>query len=455
MSNTDTCESFIPCDRSELIELCLNDSNFDEEQQQQFRDFCHILTAYYHFQFHSVSEKIKHNFSYFNPDEEKTIIKKNKEKNDQISPELIHDRKITLLKSFREILEQANYTEVSKKQLLDAFTQQSILKLDTVVNFSDFEDMVCYYRGNIRKTIEIKKWFGLKTVEREIDVLERVALLIKFKNLDEIEDEDIKQSKFESENIYVYLYKNLPKYDLEYIFPNIKIKMNAKDRFILIASAIGAAVPIVLRILPRLLLIIAIIFFVTTGKVPFKQVNVTDKDVSDFIPILLTSLSLLFTFGGFAFKQYLTYKNKHIKFQKDITETLFFRQLGVSLGVFQSIIDEAEEEECKEIILVYYHLLTSEKPLTAQQLDRKIELWLEENIGCQIDFDIESTINDLREIKGKIINNQGSLNEDDQQRSEVSLVNVTEGGYCRALSLDQAKEVIDYTWDNLFEYANN
>ena len=40
--------------------------------------------------------------------------------------------------------------------------------------------------------------------------------------------------------------------------------------------------------------------------------------------------------------------------------------------------DAAEEEETKEIILVYYHLLTSPDPLTPAQLDDRIERWMEE-----------------------------------------------------------------------------
>ncbi len=475
MTEVDNRESFIPCDRNQLIELCLENSNFNQEDKQQFRDFCKILTAYYHFKFHSLSEELKHSFTYFNPEEEieekqereqreKKFSHKNDQQNNDVDSELIHHHKINLLKSFRELLTQANYSEVSQKQLHRAFDETSILKLDTVVDFEEFEDMVCYYRGQNNKTIVRKKWFGLKTVTEQIKVLQRVALLIKFKNSEseeeekqELKEEEKKEEKidnlkFDPDKIYVYLYKNIPTYDLEFIFPNVKIKMNTKDRVILIVSALGAGIPMLLRILPRLLLVVGVVLFLLTGNVPFKGVSVTKEDVNNILPILLTSVSLLFTFGGFALKQYLGYKNKQIKFQKDVTETLFFRQLGVSLGVFQSIIDEAEEEECKEIILVYYHLLTSSEPLTAEQLDRKIELWLEENIGYQIDFDIESTIDSLREIKGKLINTQ---DQNQQKLSEISLVKVDNDGCCQALSLDQAKEVIDYTWDNLFEYANS
>ena len=445
-------ESFIPYSRQELIELCLIDSDFTEEKKQKFRDFCEILIAYYHFKFHSLSEKLKANFAFFNPEQE---IGNEESKNDPLQQELIYQNKIQLLKDFRQLLEKANYTEVSQSNLANAFKKRTLLKLDTVVDFNDFEEMVCYYRGDIDTTIQEKKWFGFKKVPLRIDILQRVALLIKFKNIEHFETDKIDKLKFDPGKVYIYLYKNIPKYDLNFIFPNVKIKMTLKDRLILIASAVGAAIPMLVKILPRLLLIIGIILFVITGDVPFKQVNVTREDINNFMPILVTSMSLLVAFGGFSVKQYLSYKNKQIKFQKDVTETLFFRQLGINLGVFQSLIDEGEEEECKEIILVYYHLLISKKALTTEEIDDHIEHWLDKKIGCKIDFDIKNTIISLTHIKGKIIKNKELLNNEFFNKKEQSLVTLTSDGYCQALSLEQAKEVIDYTWDHLFHYAND
>ena len=99
------------------------------------------------------------------------------------------------------------------------------------------------------------------------------------------------------------------------------------------------------------------------------------------MPILVATLSLGMALGGFAFKQYSNYKSKRIKFQKDVTETLFFKNLGNNDSVFQTFIDLAEEEECKEIILVYYHLLTSENSLKPEELDARIEAWMQKKAG--------------------------------------------------------------------------
>ena len=60
-------EAFIPYSRQEIIELCIADG-IAAESQQDFRDFCNILIAYYHFKLHRDLEDLKSNFVPFNPD---------------------------------------------------------------------------------------------------------------------------------------------------------------------------------------------------------------------------------------------------------------------------------------------------------------------------------------------------------------------------------------------------
>lgn len=74
-------ESFIPYNRQQLIEFCLEDSDFSEAKKQSFRDFCDILAAYYHFKFHYLLENLKTNFTYFNPDKE---LENNKSENNLV-----------------------------------------------------------------------------------------------------------------------------------------------------------------------------------------------------------------------------------------------------------------------------------------------------------------------------------------------------------------------------------
>jgi len=378
-------EAFIPYRRTDLIELCIEDGQLSADDLPKFREFCQILSAYYHFYFHHTLERLKDNYAPFNPDAEtKSRIQPNPTQLTEMETELVED--------FSQLLEQANYFPLSADSLHRAFEEGSLIELKTDVDFNDFERMVCYCRGDIYKVTYTKKWF--KKVPQTIDIFERVALLIKFKDSNYFESKKNQQNKlnFFPGKGYVYLYKNVPKFDLEFLFPNVKISMTLKDRLILGIPAIGAAIPLLLRVLPQLILIAAVILFIIFGPSGLEYVPANEEDVKNIMPALIASLSLLVTLGGFAFKQYNNYKSKQIKFQKNVTETLFFRNLAVNVGVFQSLIDAAEEEECKEIILVYYHLLTNQEPMTPEQLDNKIEAWMDRKFNTKIDFDISGPL---------------------------------------------------------------
>ncbi|MDE5079028.1 MAG: hypothetical protein O4861_00675 [Trichodesmium sp. St16_bin4-tuft] len=99
--------------------------------------------------------------------------------------------------------------------------------------------------------------------------------------------------------------------------------------------------------------------------------------------------------------------------------------------------------------MVYYHLLTSNTSLTPEQLDNKIEVWMEKKFDSKIDFDIDGPLKNLAQIKGKIISD--SKNED--QIPDVSLLRYDENGCCQVLSIDNGKKLIDHIWDNLFIYT--
>ncbi|NER05261.1 MAG: DUF3754 domain-containing protein, partial [Okeania sp. SIO3C4] len=286
-----------------------------------------------------------------------------------------------------------------------------------------------------------------------IDIFERVALLIKCQNTEDTDssENDGEESHLSPHKIYISLYKNIPKNDIEFLFPNVKVSMTLKDRLMLVVPAIGAAVPIVLRIVPQLLLIIGVIVFLAFGPSYVEKLNLraNPEDVRNMTGVLLASSSLLITLGGFCFKQYSKYKTKQIKFQKQVTDTLFFNNIANNVGVFQTLIDDAEEEECKEIILVYYHLLTSNTYLTPEQLDDKIEAWMEQKFDTKIDFDIHGPLNNLANIQGKIVRD----GEDEDEISDIPLLSYDENGCCRVLPLHEAKQLIDYIWDNAFDYA--
>lgn len=440
MASYEDREAYIPYCRNDVIELCLEEGKLSESQAQQFREFCHLLAAYYHFKFHTYLERVKYNYSPFNPD----LATKQRY---QPSPQQLQNMEDSLLQDFRYILERANYIEIPLASLKRAMTERSLVDVKTDVDFNDFEQISCYCRGDIYKSIEEGKFFWKKT--KTINLFERVALLIKFKSKRYFleKGEKLEKLNFTPGNIYIDLYKNIPKYDLELLFPNIKISMTWKDRLLFGVPAVGAAVPVVLKAVPKITVIIGAILFFAFGTTSLLGISVSQQDVQDIMPVLAAVLSLSIILGGFAFKQYSKYKSKHIEFRKTVTDTLFFKNLANNATVFQCLIDAAEEEECKEIFLAYYQLLISETPLTPKQLDDRVEAWMQEKFNTKIDFDINGPIKNLAGISGKVEKQNGEW-------QETPLLWKDEQERCQVLSLEDAKHLVDYIWDHIFSYSH-
>ncbi|MBX2862242.1 MAG: DUF3754 domain-containing protein [Leptolyngbyaceae cyanobacterium MAG.088] len=435
-------EAFIPYPRKDIIKLCLADGRLDKESAEAFQSFCEILTAFYHFQFHSTLETIKENYRVFDPNAEVQPL---------YEPSLSDYEQMgkTVIQTFEHTLEQANYYPVTESTIHQALNNRSLINLKTDVDFSDFEQLLCYYRGDIDQSITVKKLFFWKA-EQTVDILERLVLLIQFKGEGHFQAKE-KQNKrkrnkgerqFTPGKMYVYFYKNIPKLDMDLLFPNVQTSMTLRDQMMLAVPAIGAAIPVLLKALPNILILVAAILLTLNAGSALDSIDVEEEQARNIMPVLVATLTFVIALGGFAVKQYSQYKNKKIKFQKDVTDTLFFKNLANNAGVFQMLVDIAEEEECKEIILVYYHLLTSPKPLSPQELDANIEAWITEKTGAVINFDIHGPLQNLQRLRGFT----GSV------KTEKSLLEYDDQGCCHVLTLQEATEVLDYLWDNAFRY---
>ena len=437
-------EAFIPYSRQDIIDICLSDGQLDHEEQQKFRDFCTLISAYYHFQFHSLLEEVKSNYAPFNPDLSTKSLQ-------TISTEQKKVMQQQLVETFERILTKANYFPLPAEVLEKALNEQSLIQLHTEIDFDDFEEVICYCQGDYFQDVTINKWFS--QVLKEVDIYERVIILLKFKQQNQATKKSkpyLEKLEVSPDLIYIYLYKNIPKYDLDFLFPNVQTSMTLSDRLMFIIPAIGAAIPAIFKIFPQLAFIIAVVAFAISGVELWETLQITEEDLKNLMPIIIAALSLIITLGGFTFRQYSNYQNKLLKFQLSVSDTLFFRNLAINAGVLSSVVDAAEEEECKEIILVYYHLLTSKETLTPRKLDEKIESWMECKLGTKIDFDIENTLEELTQIRGKVIH----PGDNEEEVQEVSLLSYDYLGNCQIKTLNEALMVVDYLWDRAFLYSS-
>jgi len=432
-------EAFIPLRRSELVELCLADGLLDGSAAVQFREFCEILAAFYHFRGHTLLEQLKDQYAPFNPDADtRPLSPPAAEQLPQLAARVAED--------FSRLLAMANYQPLTKQALEQAFEVTSLIPLQTKVDFDDFDQVLFFYRGEGEETVTFRRLMRNRVMQ--IDNFQRVAVLLKFRDQDHFaaKQRRLEGLGFVPGKIYLYLYKNIPRNDLELLFPNVEVSMNWKDRLMLLVPALGAAIPLILKVLPSLGLLVAAILLVTMGPEITARFGYKSDGASSLYPLLVALLSIGAALGGFAAHQYTKYKSKRLMFLKKVTDTLFFKNLVSNEGVLYSLTDAAEEELCKEAILVYYHLLTAAAPLTRVQLDQQIERWMQGSFSARIDFDIDKTLQNLLELQADLSAGAG--------RQPCSLLTRLPDGGLRVLALAEAKLLIDHIWDHAFEYAN-
>ena len=417
-------ESFIPLRRYDVVELCAQ----EQDDPTGYREFGHLLLALLHHRFLKTLDGLKDAYAEFNPDRDTVRIDR------KVDKEALAEQ---LKQRFDETLMCANYRRLSTEELTRALHEASIIPLDTKVDLDDYHDFAFYYRGSERKTINVRHY--VKTRELEIENLERVAVLLRFKDPEHFENRKRKwrmeEIDFKPGKIYLYLYKNVPKNDLELLFPNVEVSMTWRDKLLFAVPAAAGAGPLLFKVLPSLGLIAGIIVLLTMGPEVAQQWNLRSAERQALYPVLVAVLSASFALGGFAVRQYLNYKNKKLKFQKRVTDTLFFKNLVTNRGVLFTIVDSAEEELGKEMVLAYHHLRLAERPLTEAELDERVEAWIRKHCEREVDFDVRKALKHLSSFQH-------------QGRPVVA----DNDGHWSAMPLDQAKSILDRHWDDLYNY---
>ncbi len=445
MDDRYTKSRFIPFRRNDIVEMCVADGKLKPDDEQRFRQFCKIIIAYYHHLYHDTLLKLKDHFVPIDPDSPYKKLKESDAQHDEESINAFFD-------DFEKLLQKANYEHLSQEEIEKSFQDKTLIHLNYNIAFDEIQHYVIYYRGLQSAKAKIKRYF-LFWQEIEFDMFERVILVLKFKDEEYFKQKGIRTEhlNFHPGRTYIYYYKHIPVNDLEILFPNVRIRMTWKDTLLFLVPAVGAGIGSLSKVLSNIAIVVGFIllYFGLHEYAERLNIEVSEELINQSVyPILLAASSILLVLGGFAVKQFLSYKNKYIRFMKTITETLFFRNISVNSGVFQTLLDSAEEEECEEAILAYYHLLTSETPLTKQDLDRRIEAWFREGYDVHMDFDVEDAINKLNKLRGEVSEYHDGM----ETTTEKRVLYKNGDGTLTVPPLQETLVILDSIWDDLFKY---
>lgn len=408
--------SFIPFRKRSVVTMCADEVADDE--RDSFIAFTELLASLLHHEFRGRLEAIKDAYQPFNPDTDTRTV-------NEPSAEERESAQRKLADELSALAVAANFEQIDAADLERAFVEESLMKVRLEADFDDFEQVVFYRRGEHTRSEQVKKLFGLRKRTITFTNFGKVLVYVKFKDAAHFEAQGKKPDDlpFTPESTIIKLFQNVPRADLEMLFPNARVKMRRIDKLLIgVPAVISGVIMVVTKLVAALLPVLLLLAF---------WLGVRKEPVSLDQGQLLALAAGLMAFGGFLFRQFGKFKNRKMEFMKALSENLYFRNLDNDAGVFHHLLDAAEEEEVKEAVLAYHFLRSADGPLAPDELDRRIETWFDEKWDARFDFEVEDGVGKLR---------------------RMGLVDSDPEGRLTAVSLDEAKRRLDETWDNLFDY---
>ena len=102
----------------------------------------------------------------------------------------------------------------------------------------------------------------------------------------------------------------------------------------------------------------------------------------DEVKKAFAAMSGLAALGGFVMRQWMNYQRRSLKYQKALTDHIYFRNINNNAGIFDAVIGAAEDQECKEAFLAYYFLCTAASAPKQAELEDGIEIGLGAAVGA-------------------------------------------------------------------------
>lgn len=401
-----TLSHLVPIQRQELVTLLAGEMEDDPKSQKLFVRFAQLLQNIIHFEFNESMERIGGLYRPFNPDPGITSVRKMDE---PTSSQPLLDHLATLL-------EKANFRQVTDDELNSAFEKASLFPLSTAVKLDEFTEMLLYRRGEASR---IETFRNLSTLYRakkvEVDYFKRLVMVIR------LDPRALKRHKgtyrvksMVPGKIYLKFFKNIPKADLEMIFPNTVLKMNLLDRVKVYSPVLGGLATAGIKLM-------AVVGLTLAGTGALSSTDERSMQAAGVLVLIL---------AGYIMRSINSYKNTKMRYLQTISDGLYFKNLDNNIGVIHHLLSAAEEEEVKEALLAYFFLLRSPDPEIKGVLDKTIERWFATRFDLHFDFDVDDGVAKLKRL-GLVTGDREDL---------------------KAVPLEEALRTMDLAWDRFFDY---
>ncbi|KWT64277.1 hypothetical protein APY04_3289 [Hyphomicrobium sulfonivorans] len=376
-------ERFIPVTRFALLDRLTSPTAWPNGQAQEARRFFRYLDHWRRQQYTAELHELEETYEPFSPDSDLLMTR-------AFSPDERAVMQQRILRGMERILQQANYVQIQHSDVAQILTQDSAYGLDLHVDLCAFDELLLFYRGASSRRNHRRRWnkFYLRE-EFDVPIFQRLFLLFKVKPFEkhvrevmqtqQLNRRDAEKfvkkaretipSEVKESCVYMKLFKNIPRSDIEMVFPNTRVRFRFYDKLRLSATAGGG---------------LTLGTVSAAGKIAMLASN----------PV--AAATALFGLGGIAFRQTMNFMNQKQRYMVVMAQNLYFHAMADNRGVMLKLAARAAEEDIKEEMLLYSVLAKEDAYMQdIEAIDAAIEQYLASSFGVSVDFDISDALERL------------------------------------------------------------
>jgi hypothetical protein len=356
-------ERYIPLCKNDLIDLLCEDGGLPPQEAESFCLFGDRVTAACHRQYQQRLEKLKADYTPFDPDADTKCVFPLREEERQ-------RKQNELYREFTWLMEHAQYKHLSCGDIEPTLGGASDWGFRMDLDFSVFERLAIFVRGDaLQRRVKRRLRSLFRVREVELPIYQRLVMLIKLRPHRRL-GKDVKP-----DCVYFQIFKNIPKLDIKMLLPGARVRFSGWDRVkvaFTVASGLGLAAWNVVR--------------ARTSLPPFALLGLD-----------IALLGLIGGTLGYLVKSYLAFQQTKQRLHLSLTQILFYQNLDTNSGVLYRLLDEAEDQECREVLLAYYFLWrhAGEGGWTAAELDGQATAYLERHTGAAIGCELADAVAQL------------------------------------------------------------
>ncbi len=353
------------------------------DKENRLRVVFELLQTVYHARYHRYYLSLKSAYRPFNPDRDVHTQR-------QWSEREKNCRQKKLFREISALLQKANYEELDESKINESLNDEMTRGLSIGVELDDYQQVLIYARGDglIKTTKRDWKKLFLKKIDIEIPVYRRLNMVFRFRSPDDLyallkqkgmkrfnlwlhmrRHRRLMQDETSDDYIFLRQFRDIPCSDLEMLFPNSTLRFTLLDKIKLAATGGAGTVGGVMAFLSKIAIAVK----------------------------PLTILIAVVGFGGVLGRQIknILYQQNHYKMV--LSRSLYTHSLDINVGVIATLLDQALDEDIKEVALAYFILLeAADSGLDRDEVKIRCEQFMIQHFSLELNFEVSDALGKLR-----------------------------------------------------------